>query len=288
VLVRAGDETSSIEIKLAAAPILHVSGTVSNVPDGGPRRFVTLDNGQMRIPYPVAPEMKFTIWRVPPGRYQLYLGGADGGSSVHGAPAEINVTSTSIEGIQLDCGRPIELKGRVQVEGDVPITGHAGVTPSIALQPLGGILNADHDEDLNPDGSFKMTDVSPGRYHVAVEDAPPDLYVKSVRLGTTEFQDGILNLYGGVPKALLTVQLGTDGAQISGVVRDWKGPTRGVRVDLLFDDEYVSTWPTRLPPESTAATLSRESPPESTNSWPTTQRTQTEPGPLMPSHCTKA
>ena len=238
VLVRAGEETGGIEIKLAAAPILHVSGTVPSVPDGGPRPSLTLYNGQMQSLYFAAPEMKFTIWRLPPGRYQLYLEDDDRGSSVHGAPAEINLTSSSIEGIQLDGGRPIELKGRVQVEGDVPIAGHAGVTPSIELQPLGGIPNADRDEDINPDGSFKMTDVSPGRYHVAVEDAPPDLYVKSVHLGTTEFQDGILNLYGGVTKALLTVQLGTDGAQISGVVRDLKGQSGGVQVDLLFEDEY--------------------------------------------------
>lgn len=239
VQVHAGLETSGIEIKLLPAPILHVSGSVSNIPKTANGQVsVNLSGGLARSIYPVGPDGKFTIPRVPPGRYLLlgeYFAGS--GKVFRSAPAEINLMNSSIEGIHLALSPRVELTGQVRAEGDAQIAGNRG-TPEIELRSLGRLEHTDDDVYVAEDGSFKVTDVSPARYHVLINGLKGNFYVKSVRLDGREFQDGILDLRGGPAKAVLTIQLGADGAEISGVVRDPKGPAADAEVALFFDDEY--------------------------------------------------
>jgi Carboxypeptidase regulatory-like domain len=239
VLARAGQETNGIEIKLVPAPVLYVSGTVSNVPKSVKAAWVDIVAGLWPRKYSVGPDGKFTAWRVPPGRYQVFADYIQGdGLYVRSAPEEITVSNSNIEGINLVCVPPIEVTGQLQVEGGTLVTSQGSTRPSIKLLPLGSIEFAEQDEDVNEDGSFKMTGVLPGRYHVISEDLPQNLYVKSVRVGETESQDGVLDLRNVPSKARLTVRLSMGGAEISGVVRDPKGPAAGVQVALFFDDEY--------------------------------------------------
>jgi hypothetical protein len=239
VSTQAGQESSGIEIKLVPGPVLHLSGTVSGV-RGADNIGIKLDSGDRQRGYRVEPDMHFTIWRVPPGHYQLFAEGYDNaaGGQIRSAPVELNLTTTSIDGLRLDLMRPFELAGRAQIEAGAAITAHEGTLPSLWLQPLGTIQNGDQDQEIDREGRFKITDVFPGRYHVLVTDTPDNFYVKSITLGGTEFADGILDLRHGSSGRPLTVVLGKDGAQISGVVRDAKGPAGSARVALFFDDEF--------------------------------------------------
>jgi Carboxypeptidase regulatory-like domain len=238
VQAQAGQETGRIEIKLLRAPILHLSGILSNAPKSA-NLSVTLDSGNRQRTYPVGADLKFVVWRRPPGHYQLFAQLLDRNGALRTAPVEINLTTSSIEGINLIFTKLFELNGRVQIEGGAPIEAHGdGGLPTLELQPLGSMRDVDQEETLPLDGSFTMTDVSPGRYHVLLQNMAPNLYVKSVSLGETEFPGVIVDLRSGAAGAKLVVLLGTDGAGITGVVRDPKGPVAGSEVALFFDDEY--------------------------------------------------
>jgi hypothetical protein len=93
-------------------------------------------------------------------------------------------------------------------------------------------------QGIETDGSFKITEISPSRYHVKLTGLQDNFYVKSFRLGDHEPADGILDLRAGAANAELTVQLGTNAAEISGVVRGPKGTVSKAGVGLFFDDEY--------------------------------------------------
>jgi uncharacterized GH25 family protein len=234
VQARAGEETSGIEIKLLPAPVLHVSGTVATV--GKAKSLdVFLDSTHR---YEVGPDMEFTMWRVPPGQHQIIAFSHEmRDRAMHSAPAFINLTSTSIEGIHLVPYPAFELPVQIELD-DAAATKKKDKPPSVELQLIGSLRHDDPDTDTNPDGSLEVSDIFPGRYRVTLDENSQDFYVKSVRLGGKEFDDGIVDLRSGPQKGPLIVQLASDGAEITGVVRDQKGPVAGAEVELLYDDEF--------------------------------------------------
>ena len=235
VQARAGEETAGIEIKMVPGPVLHVSGMVA--PVGKARRYeVVLDGNHRGLE--VGTDMRFTLWRFPPGQHQVLALSYDmSDSEMRSAPTVITLTNTSIEGIHLAPSAPFELA--VEIKLDESAGERKGdKNPTVDLQLVGPLRHEDPDTDRNSDGSLKITDIFPGRYRVRLDESSQDFYVKSVRLGSKEFEDGILDLRSGAQKGPLIVHLATDGAEISGVVRDPKGPVAGAEVTLLYDDEF--------------------------------------------------
>jgi hypothetical protein len=239
VIARAGEETGGIEIKLSPMPILRVSGTV---PDNPQDRVVavSLRRGHMQERTTmVERDLTFTFWRVPPGRYQLFTEFCyGGGERVRSAPVEINVVNANVEGIHVRCAASLQLTGHVEVESGASLPDRKEPAPSLKLLPPGLGDYAELSGPISADGSIKVAKVSPGRYHVIGENLPQNLYVKSAHIGTVDLQDGILDLRNVDSKAVMTIQLSANGAEISGVVRDAKGPAAGAQVTLFFDDEY--------------------------------------------------
>jgi hypothetical protein len=253
VPVRAGQDTAGIDIKMAPSPILHVSGFVSNVPEGPWQNVVvSMPDGPIQNQFRVGPEMKFTIWGVPPGQHQLFAQYLDSkGKHLRSASAEINITTTSFEGLNLTLSQPLELDGHTDVEGGASFD-RRKVRPFLRLQPLGSIEHAGQDVAISfdgtvgqhaiiaSDGTFKIQDIFPGRYYIIGRYLPSRFYVKSARVGTVESHGSVLDLRGMQGKGDLTVVLGANAAEISGIVRDAKGSVGGVHVAMFFDNEYGS------------------------------------------------
>lgn len=239
VLVHAGQETGGIEIKMLASSLLGISGRVSSAPRIAKVNLQLHDGITQRTFFPQA-DGKFAIPRVLPGRYQLfgeYV--TDTGVIFRSAPVDIHLTTSSIEGLNLALMPMIELKGQAKLEGDAKITGDEG-SPSIELEPLGLISEAGDSDSIDDQGKFKLLDLWPLRYHVLAQNVAKGIYVKSFRLNDREFPDGILDLRSGPAKGVLTVELGADGAEISGIVRDEKGAAVHSKIALFFDDELGS------------------------------------------------
>jgi hypothetical protein len=241
VQARAGEETTGIEIKMLPGPVLHVSGTVA--PVGKAKGFSVIIEGHRPGPnYDVGPDMRFTMWRLAPGQYQILAQHFDfdkgGGPEMRSAPAMINLTTSSIDGIHLVPSPPFELAMQIELD-ESAVRKKANKEPMVELQLVGSLQRDDPDVETNPDGSVKIADIFPGLYRVSPDGSSQDsYYVKSVRLGGKEFDDGIVDLRGGPQKGPMIVQLASDGAEITGVVRDQKGPVAGAEVTLLYDDEF--------------------------------------------------
>jgi hypothetical protein len=85
--------------------------------------------------------------------------------------------------------------------------------------------------EVKPDGSFVISDVVPDVYEITVGVAQ-GAYVKSIRLGDAEVQDGRIDLTQG--SGPVTVLLGTDVGEVEGSVKKSNGdPAVRVRVTLI-------------------------------------------------------
>jgi protocatechuate 3,4-dioxygenase beta subunit len=243
VQVRPGQETSGIEIKPVTSPVLSVTGTVSG-PSKDDRAFaVELVGGPAPHSFPVNPDRTFTISRVPPGNYLVFAQGVDSklGREMLSAPVEINLVNSDIKNIDLVLSLPFEVRGQLQIEDGAPWKEKDWDQKSLSidLSLLGPSPRSTPDAEIDfDDGSFKVTGVYPGRYRVGMDNLPKNFYVRSIRLEGTDFPDGILDLRSNPGQGLLTVELSKDGAEISGVVRDAKGPVANMRVALVFDGPY--------------------------------------------------
>jgi hypothetical protein len=174
---------------------------------------------------------KFVLPSVPPGN--IYLTGSyiqDGRRYDTILPMEVGYTD--IEGIELRPIAPADIGGQVSVEGDpafdltrIGITlngaasGHQGSAPAPAIKA---------------DGTFTLRGITPGFYRVNVSRLQ-QTYIKSIRFGTTDITDTLLDLSGGVPpRTELAIVLGNDGGEIAGTVLNEKSePVDVAMVTLL-------------------------------------------------------
>ena len=250
VQLAAGAE-ASIEIKLIRAPILGIKGKVVGMPAGVQNASVQVYQGNSsRSGSQVKPDGKFELWRVDPGKYRLRAGWSNpGGQWVQTAEAEVDISDSNIEGVELRYVAPADISGSVQYDDEQarpPDPTAKPTGPQTAQQrfsvksvtqlglrpPLGSIsMNTSRRVDVSPDGSFTFQQVGPGRYVITPTWGP--VYVKSLRLGDTEMPDGILDLRNGAGNAALTVVLSSAVGQISGTVTDSNGPVASATIALV-------------------------------------------------------
>jgi uncharacterized surface anchored protein len=86
---------------------------------------------------------------------------------------------------------------------------------------------------VNADGTFKVDNVSPGEYRVAVNALPPGYYVKEVRLDQTDVLDQPMR-FSGTVSGPLDIVVSANGGQIEGtVVNDKQKPVPGTQAVLI-------------------------------------------------------
>jgi hypothetical protein len=231
VTTQAGVESDRIDIKLKPTPIVRVSGTVSGIPREARDVWVEFDHSHGRSAH-LDPAMKFTIWRLSPGHHELTAHYVDPiGKHMQSAPAEINVSNSNVDNLVLSLIQQVELTGQVRYE-DTRNASDPKEKTTLRFKQLDALDGSDFDEEIQPDGTFKVTDVDPGRYYITVE-GPPGGYVKSIEIGSKESQHATLDLRSGLPKTPIILKLGSDGGEISGVVLNHNGPVANATVALL-------------------------------------------------------
>jgi len=101
----------------------------------------------------------------------------------------------------------------------------------VNLQPETPAFFGQTSAEVKPDGSFLISDVMPDVYEINVGNYPA-AYVKSIRFGDAEVQDGRIDLTQG--SGLLTVLLATDVGEVEGSVKKSNGdPAVRVRITLI-------------------------------------------------------
>jgi protocatechuate 3,4-dioxygenase beta subunit/5-hydroxyisourate hydrolase-like protein (transthyretin family) len=240
VVARASQETA-IEIKMLPEPELHISGNISgDFLDQGV--FLELENWWDDPSHATLDQGRFNFARVLPGRYRLYAENR----SARSAAMIIDVTDASVDGIQLRLSPPVELTAQIRDEDWKQIKALAREdfgAVEITLKPFGLFMpEGSYTCTVSADGSCKVKDVAPGRYYVRMSRAPETYYVRSLQIGEREFHDGILEIGGGPAQQQLLIELGADGAEVSGIVRGEKGGVGGAAVLLLAQDGSFSAF----------------------------------------------
>jgi len=223
VELRPGQKTEGIDIRLLPYPILRVSGVVTGQPPGPCDVTLNLarDGGYLDVDHRLQ-NGRFTIWRLSPGRYNLF---AQCGNVVS-APVEFEVATTHVEGLELTLIAPFTLRGRLVWERRLSDEKFLGMAVSFSARHSGQSALA------TAEGTFVWDDIFPARYWVEVGNGPPGTFVKSVRVGT-QLSDGVASFPRDPGAEEVVITLATDGAQVSGVVEDAKGPIAGVMLALV-------------------------------------------------------
>jgi len=221
VEVGAGREVSGIDFMLRKARYATVRGRVV-APDGAANISVGLmttdDNGTSTSTTNTKDkEGKFEIVGVAPGLVYL-VGSFVTNGQRHYAQVPLQIGADDINGIALNPIPPMDITGHVRIEGQ------STTTPSqvrVNLEGPGRSYGAETG-GISDDGRLLFRGVDPNSYRV-VPGRLSELYLKSVRWGSSDITEAELDLSSGAPaRTELTVTLGADGGQIEGLVETEK------------------------------------------------------------------
>ena len=155
----------------------------------------------------------FDIPGVVPGAYYVRASVSDTQGPESGSAA-VDVTTDNVEGVTIPVGPPIEVAGRIRMEGDAPVNSSVRLIAS----PRDDIASQQGQSDApKPDGAFKWSFALPGLYDVRGTGLPEGAYVKFVRAGETDvLASGLTVGAGTIP--LVEVIVSPHAASLTGTV----------------------------------------------------------------------
>lgn len=217
VSLQADQELSGIDIQLGPASLVNVSGSVVwpqmnwrprirllMFPAGlfarpeferDGQAIVESPDGLFSNPVPVRSDGGFMIEGVPPGRYELWARSTpenvtatdDAGPAVWGR-VEVAVGAQDLAGIVIAAAPPPVISGRVRADASTPPPDWrrgAGASVDLApIEPPGVRSRALRvPARINPDGTFRLTGATPGRYRLELTMPDPGWALSSARAG---------------------------------------------------------------------------------------------------------
>jgi hypothetical protein len=235
VEVGAGREIAGIDFMLRKARYATIRGRIV-APEGATNLsaglMTTSDSGTSTSTTSVeGKDGKFEIVGVAPGLVYL-VGSFVASGQRHWAQLPLQVTSEDISGIALNPIPPMDVTGRVRIEGQT------STKPSevrINLEAPGRSYGNEAG-GVSDDGRLTFRNVDPNVYRV-VPGRLADLYLKSVQWGSTDVTDSEVDLTTGLPpRTDLAIVLGADGGQIEGAVEDEKAEPAPSAVVVLVPE----------------------------------------------------
>jgi hypothetical protein len=231
---------TGIDIPLLTTPIVKISGKVLDIPAGAQGvsvevSYAPTQNLYEGFPVTCAKDGSFVYWGLDPGHYTLRAETGEGNDTLQAAPIELDLGRVNVDHLEMRLMAPFTVSGHVEYE-DAQAREAAKARPERSTGLLRERSVGFWDEsrsrtlqaEIGPDDSFTLPKVPPGQYSVRV--ALGHTYVRSVRLGSLEPQDDILDLRNGSGGDLVTVMVSANWAGISGTVTDASGPASGATV----------------------------------------------------------
>lgn len=167
---------------------------------------------------------RFELRGVSPGSYILSVEQfGETGNQRLSARLPIEVRDGNIDGIEMALSPGVEVTGQVGYEGGAPNTkvgsNESNTPPKVILEPRNQTLTLGVTGGLiEENGRFKLTGVGPDIYGVDIAGLPPDSYIKTVRLGSTEITGAGLDFNQGGASGELSIVVSNSGGQIEGTV----------------------------------------------------------------------
>jgi protocatechuate 3,4-dioxygenase beta subunit len=181
----------------------------------------------------------------------------------HVGRARATVTDADVDGIVVHLCAPLEIRGRVTIEGvdpppllpepePPPVQDHSVMVVKPADRPWVMLLKSDGipanapGAESREDGTFCIENIIPGRFRAIVSGPfPAGTYLKSIHLGDRDITDTEFELTSDPPP--LHVLLSPRAATISGIVRDSNGaPVPGAVI--TYWNPHRPAPPIQLPP----------------------------------------
>lgn len=228
--LRAGDETP-VDFNLVRSQTFHVRGSIANFAPRADTNAVLIlrgkDSNSEFTAAQVDKDGKFEMSHVAPGSYTVFAVVGSGDPPPQISRQALEVTNHDIADLRI-----VPLAGS-QVRGQIRVEGNRTLDFSSLLVFL---RSSDHDsagmfggtEDSSPtlarvkrDGTFELKSIPAGSYTVLVEGTSrmPDLFLKSVKAGSTDVTGAGLNLGGGGTFSI-DVLIGSGAAKLDGSVVD--------------------------------------------------------------------
>ncbi len=229
--VKPGEERNGIEFHLTSMPVLSITGSLSNPPANldacsldvawgtTPDRMQSGSGGTQFTYGPDAKRInKFALGDLKPGYYKVRAHCHTDTDTLYSQVEAINLTHASVEGLPLYLSAGFEVTGMLLPPR---LWTSSGSQPRIALQATDMMLMSAPAADVAPDGSFKLKNVLPGKYRVAVVPLPENAFIQSVKSNGSISSNKIVELSGS--GATLKITVSDQGAEVSGAVRDQQG-----------------------------------------------------------------
>ncbi len=244
--VAPGAEITGHDIRLQKSRVVRVKGKVVDGLSGAPAKNVMVSlmpresftfNRNMAMLR--GDDGQFELANVAPGPYTLSVSNSSGEIRTT-ASQPIDVGENDVEGIV------VILKPGQNVTGSVVVVDKKGDekvslgTMRISLSPYqqGVIFGSIPSDTVKDDGSFVLPGAFPGKYSVSVYGTPQDSYVASVKLGSQELPDRLVDWSLGIPTENLQITISMKVAQVTGRVEQNDGnPMPGAIVVLVPEDE---------------------------------------------------
>jgi protocatechuate 3,4-dioxygenase beta subunit len=175
------------------------------------------------------PDGAFELRDLTPGCYVL-AADSFGGGKRYSARLPVTVARQSIEDVKLSLRPPVQLAGRVRVEGtpDFPFREVIVNLEARSSKLTAGGVSSD-------DGVLQVNNIVPEVYELSAI-VPDGYYLKSAKYGEADVLRSGLDLSNGTA-GVLEMEIGTDGGRIEGSVADGDGrPIDGARVALMPTD----------------------------------------------------
>jgi len=244
-----GQSLSGIDIHLAPKRSVTIRGTVTGMPANnfGVPAFIMLrsvtsgtpGHGSMSQPAFSQPDGTFVIAGLTPGKYRLTarFNVADA-PTMQSASVEVDAqTDETSVGLALAHGET--LFGTVEIEGEAPKPA-AREKLSVRLNPEIQFGGENKGADVGDNGAFHIDEVFPGKLRVSVMPLPENSYIKSIKAGAAEAQDGMVDLSHGVAGAEIHITLSRNGGRVEGRVLGEDGQAFA-GVSLVVLQESIQT-----------------------------------------------
>jgi hypothetical protein len=182
---------------------------------------------------------KFAFSKLPPAFYRVQASASGGGANLRSQTVDVSPDGPESVEAALVLALGMDVRGAIEIAGDPPGTAVGKRTVNV-----GGTTATSE-----PDGSFAIASVFPGRYAVDVQPLPENGYVKAVELDGVATSERDADFTRVAQGSRLKITLARDGAQLSGRVLDKDGQPLGHTVAIVIlapDLEHVSVNPDGL------------------------------------------
>jgi hypothetical protein len=221
----AGRDVTGIEIRLLKQRNASITGIVSGAPPGNGNAMVMLrwgdsaDRLYSSTSNQAGPDGRFRFQPVPAAQfYQVSATYSAGNVRLRSQNADVRLDGEVAE-VHLQLAAGGELAGSIEIAGDPPGTPVQKRTVQLEFTP--SQFNSQVPAvPIQDDGSFRLTDVFPGKYHVKVQPMPENSYIKTVTVDGAAQGPLVELTHGG---SRLKVVLSRNAGRISGTVLDQEG-----------------------------------------------------------------